>query len=271
MPGSATVILVPHFNNLRGLKTTLHSIWHPVGIDVLVVDDGSESDQIPRVSSLENDVHENVSLEIIHINKNKGITRALNLGLDHILKKRVHEFVARLDCGDTCVVNRFLVQENFLNTNVEIDIVGSWVEWFDNKSGEGIFCNRPPISHKKIKQRMSIRCNIIHPSVMFRVSLVTMVGKYPLNYEAAEDYAYFFNIVNKSQTANIPKFLTKAEFNKNGISYTKRLAQNKSKLKIVLKYGEFNFHFIYGIFYNLLLMVIPYHFLFRIKEELYRP
>ncbi|NQY68606.1 MAG: glycosyltransferase [Flavobacteriales bacterium] len=267
---NSSVVLVPHYNNVEGLITTLESISHKSGIDVLVVDDGSNKSQVPVLSVLNQHTNEGVSLILIHISENSGITNALNLGLDYILQKNKNKFVARLDCGDVCVANRFKLQENFLNTNNKIDIVGSWVKWVDTISGEKVFSNKPPISHEKIKRKMSIRCNMIHPSVMYRLSVVESLGKYPNNYEAAEDYAYFFNIAKHFRTANIPKFLTKAEFNKNGISHIKRKIQNKSKLRIVLKYGDFNFHLVYGVLYNLLLIALPYSLLFRIKKEIYR-
>lgn len=269
-PNSNTIVLVPHYNNVQGLMNSLRSIKHSNSIDVLVVDDGSDNNQLPNIPEINNILNKNVNVKIIEISLNGGITNALNVGLDYILKKKTHRFVARLDCGDVCVANRFSIQEKFLLNNNSIDIVGSWVKWVDNKSKKDIFCYKPPTNHKKIRRMMAVRCNIIHPSVMYRLSVVEALGKYPLNFEAAEDYAYFFNMANRSQTANIAKFLTKVEYNPKGISYAKRKEQNKSKLKIVLKYGKFNFHTVYGIAYNIGLMAVPSKIVLKMKKQLFK-
>ena len=109
-----TIVLVPHYNNITGLMNSLRSIKHSHSIDVLVVDDGSDNNQSPNISEINNILNENVTVKIIQIPSNEGITNALNVGLDYILKKNTHKFVARLDCGDVCVANRFSIQEKFL-------------------------------------------------------------------------------------------------------------------------------------------------------------
>ena len=148
-----TVVLIPHYNNLDCLVRTLQSICHTKGIDVLVVDDGSDKSMLPDFSTLQKELNENVSLEVLKVGKNKGITKALNIGLDHILKNKKHQFIARIDCGDVCVSNRFEIQEDFLFKNEGIALVGSWVKWIDNK-GKVVFCKKPPLKHQEIKKRI---------------------------------------------------------------------------------------------------------------------
>lgn len=264
-----TIVLIPHYNNLSKLKKTLKSISHKKGIDVLVIDDGSNAKHLPTFDTLKTCLNKNVSLEIILSKKNKGITFALNRGLDYILKKGTHQFIARIDCGDICVKNRFKIQEDFLLREKNVDIVGSWVKWLDEDSGEEVFSKKPPVEHDKIKKQMSIRCALIHPSTMYRLSAVKKVGKYPYKYEAAEDYAYFFYMTKKGKAANIPKFLTSVEHNKSGISISKRKEQSKNKLRIIYKYSPLRPTAIYGLFYNAILMRVPQKTVTRIKTKIY--
>jgi glycosyltransferase involved in cell wall biosynthesis len=263
-----TVVLIPHYNNLECLERTLESIYHAKGIDVLVVDDGSDGCMLPSFEMLQKVLNANVHLELIKLNKNEGITHALNVGLDHILINKKHHFIARIDCGDLCVYNRFERQENFLINNNDIALVGSWVKWVDGK-GEVVFCKKPPINHKEIQRRMSVRCSLIHPSTMFRYSVVEELGKYPEEYEAAEDYAYFYKIINQYRVANIPEFLTTVEYTDDGISSTKRKEQNRSKLKIICAYSPVNFLFIYGMIFNLVLMTIGSSTILKIKKKVF--
>lgn len=263
-----TVVLIPHYNNLECLVRTLQSIYHTIGIDVLVVDDGSEGLMLPDFETLKKSLNSNVHLELIKLKKNEGITHALNVGLDHVLKMNKHQFVARIDCGDVCVHDRFERQEKFLMKNEEIALVGSWVKWIDSK-GKVVFCKKPPINHKDIQRRMSVRCSLIHPSTMFRYSVVEELGKYPEEYEAAEDYAYFYKITNQYKAANIPEFLTTVEYTDDGISSVKRKEQNRSKLKIICAYTPFNFHFIYGMIFNLVLMTLGPNTVLKLKKKVF--
>ena len=265
---SKTVILIPHYNNLEGLKKSLRSIYHPKGIDVLVIDDGSNENNRLIVSNLKKELYPTTNLKVLSLAANKGIVDALNFGLDYILKIGTYEYVARIDCGDTCVENRFILQEDFLTENKEISLVGSWVRWMCKSSKRQVFSYRPPTESKKIKRRMSIRCNVIHPSVMYRVATVKEIGNYPHNYTDAEDYAYFFKIAKKSKIANIPKYLTNTEYNTDGISVRNKKSQNKSKLKVVMKYGRLDPYLLFGIVYNIALIYIPQKFIFRIKSHL---
>ena len=263
-----TIILIPHFNNLDGLTKSISCIHHRTGIDVLVIDDGSHDDYKPTDSNLSSFINENVNLNIISLKENKGITLALNHGLNYILEKGCHCYIARLDCGDTTVVNRFHIQEDFLDKNKDCALVGSWVKWMSNETNKEIYSFRPPASYKKIKKKMSIRCNVIHPSAMYRVSIVEKVGLYPINYKAAEDYAYFFEIMKKGKVANIPKYLTRVEHNSGGITNKNKRVQSRSKLKVIMKYGRKDFYLLYGIAFNVALISTPARIVLKIKSKL---
>jgi len=263
-----TIVLIPHYNNLDCLRKTLRSIYHKSSLDVLVVDDGSDLPQIPDFESLDASLNENVTIEVLRLKVNKGIAHALNYGLDHILKANKHRFIARIDSGDICVSNRFDIQEQFLEKNEKVGVVGSWVKWL-NVDGGQVFCKKPPISHKKIKRKMSIRCSLIHPSTMYRLSVVRKVGKYPSNYAAAEDYAYFFDISKYTETANIPKFLTGVEHNNKGISISKRKEQSRSKLRVIFNYSPLNVYFLYGVIYNVCLMSVGPDTILKMKTKIF--
>jgi len=264
-----TVILIPHYNNLDGLEKSISSIHHAKGIDILVVDDGSLPSQTPDLEELQTVAADNSNVQLILSPENQGVASALNKGLDTILELNQYEFIARIDCGDTCVSNRFFLQENYLDQHAQIALVGSWVKWIDAESNNEVFKFKPACEHKKIKKRMSIKCNFIHPAVMFRSSVVKELGKYPDNYEAAEDYAYFFNISKNFETGNIPKYLTKVDYNKEGISIQNRRNQNLSKLKIIRNYGKKDIYKFYGVMYNLTLLLVPSKLVLFLKKNVF--
>ena len=259
-----TTVLIPHYNNLEGLKTSLSAVWHKKGINVVVVDDGSNYDQLPAEEDLKSFVNAKVDLEVIYLGSNQGIAVALNTGMDYIIKHDNSEFIARLDCGDTCVQNRFMIQEDYFDQNPSYDLIGSWVK-FKDKDRE-VFNVKPPKDHESIKKKMAVRCNFIHPSVMFRTKVIREQGYYPTDVEAAEDYAYFYRIINERKTANIPKFLTTVDYNHEGISRLKRVRQNKSKIKVIMSNGSMGWYKVYGVAFNVALLVAPRQFVYTTKK-----
>lgn len=251
-----TILLIPHYNNLTGLSKSIQSVYHPRHLKILVVDDGSHAHFKPVHADLKKLLNRNIELDILYLQENRGITKTLNAGLKYILSsEEQYSFIARLDCGDLAVSNRFLLQENFLMKHRKVDLVGSWVK-FNNEHNEYLFSVTPPVNHRSIRRKMSIRCSFIHPAVMYRRSMVENLGMYP-EYEAAEDYAYFFDAVHKTKTANIPGFLTIVEMNRGGISSRKRFIQNVNKLRIINRFSEKNVYYFMGVAYTLGLICMP--------------
>lgn len=251
------VVIIPHFNNLEGLERSIESIYSKYPTLVLVVDDGSDFTSQPSLERLKELSNENVCIQILPMDLNSGITDALNFGFDFIRRKVACSYIARLDCGDTCVSNRFSLQMDHLEKHPEVFLVGSWVK-FVNQNGIVKFKLRPPRTHKSIKRMMNFKCSLIHPSVMFRRSILDYIGNYPSKYEATEDYAFFFKIINNFQVANIPGFLTFCEMNENGISHQKKFKQGLNKIRVISKFGSKRTYYYYlGLIFNSGKLLVP--------------
>src|SRR6185312_10904830 len=98
-------LLIPYYNNLPGLISSLKSIvYDSLAYALLIVDDGSrqpllKEDIIPYLP-------QPLSLTILRLGENQGITRALNTGLRWLEEKQYCRYIARLDCGDLCAPER---------------------------------------------------------------------------------------------------------------------------------------------------------------------
>ena len=259
------LVLIPHFNDPSGLYTSIMSIHHKEEIGVLVIDDGSKQENIPQLNVLEKIANKNVNVYLEKLPENKGITYALNYGLALFIEDPKYNYIARLDCGDVCVRNRFSIQKEFLINNENVSLIGSWVK-FKNPENKDLFSFKPPMNHDKIQKNMSIRCNFIHPSVMMERKVVEDIGFYPEDYEAAEDYAYFFKIAKKYETANINKFLTEVRMDPTGISSVKRTIQNKNKIRIIKENSPKNLYFLFGMFFNYGLLLTPRNLVSKVKQ-----
>ncbi len=260
-------LLIPYYNNLAGLVHSLQSIsYDPVRYALLIVDDGSHEPLLESVLSAY--IPARLNVQIIRLSRNEGIARALNTGLHWLEGKKNFRYVARLDCGDLCLAHRFTRQIAFLEQHPDIDLVGSWCLFKDFSSGLA-YHYKTPTEHVRIEKAMYFRNIFIHPTVIWRASIMKKTGHYPENFPYAEDYGFFYEILSKGKAAVIPEDLVIAEINYKGLSLRFRQEQLKSRGRVVRQYGKSRLLSLIGRFKLYLLRVIPYGLLFRVKRLIY--
>lgn len=268
-PSAATrarcALLIPHYQNSVGLMRSIASIGAQECIDVFIVDDGSNIviDEVALTDAFQ----AQGSLYFIYLSHNQGIAHALNAGLAHIGQQ--YAYIARLDCGDVCMPNRFTRQMNFLDTHPDIALVGTAVKFVDQQ-GQSQYTLYLPESVEAIKKAMHINCAFIHPTVMWRVSMAKQLGAYPVQYPLAEDFAFFWLFVQKFKTANLPDVLVLTEVNPKGLSIPKRKQQLWSRLRLQGRYFDGRMLSYYGLMKTLLLMLLPYSWVLMLKRSRYQ-
>jgi len=157
-------LLIPFFNNLPGLLQSLQSVRYEADkYAVVIVDDGSTHPITPE--DLYPHISRDIFVEVIQLPSNKGITTALNTGLQWIGKQNNAHFVARLDCGDTCTPERFYHQVAFLQAHPEINLIGSWCIFKDHTTNIA-YKYITPTQHKKIKKGYAFS-EYFHPSYCY--------------------------------------------------------------------------------------------------------
>ncbi|MGD1958787.1 MAG: glycosyltransferase [Fulvivirga sp.] len=256
------VTLIPHFNDIEGLKGAILSTKFSGTLEFVIVDDGSSSkpciEYLKKLTSF--------NCHVIYLSENQGIELALNMGLLYILSKIRCKYIARMDCGDVSESSRLDTQIKFLAENQNIKLVGSWVDFID-ENGTYLYSLKFPESHSDIVKRLPISVPFMHPSVVFDIEVLSKVKSYPTQYKAAEDYAFFYAVVKNFETANIPEVLIKVRLRQDGISLKNRRIQLKSRLRIILNNWEFNCRYISGVFRVLVLFFLPHAFTEKIKRR----
>ena len=247
-------VLIPHFNNPKGLLKSVTSIGKDENIDIIVVDDGSYV--IFDESQVQNSYSGNGNVKFIYLPTNEGIENALNKGVDYAILNK-YKYVARLDCDDLCHTQRFKIQLEFMEKNMTYGLIGSWCEAIDINGGF-LFEMKFPITNEKIRKRMHLACMFIHPTLFIRAEALNKVGGYSNIYKAAEDYDLCFRIMNEYKVANIPIKLLKFEYtDSKGISSQKRQIQMNSKLKILKKHFYFGWYPVLGIIKSIIMYYMP--------------
>jgi len=256
------VLLIPCYDNIDGLSISINSIQYPSNtFEILIIDDGSV---VPIALDNFNIVSAKMPIKIIRLEKNQGIVHALNTGLKLLQHRKDFKYIARLDCGDICAKDRFVKQVNYLNANSDIHLLGSWCKFIDHKK-QSSYLYKTKTTHNDILKEMNFKCSFMHPTVMFRASVILSVGVYPTNYSLTEDYAYFWKILNKHKVAILPEILTTIEINPNSLSaknYKKQLLQ---RIKVI---NQFSNHFLFkriGILMLAFRYILPTKFVLLIK------
>lgn len=261
------LLIIPHYNNPTGLINSISSIGENEKLDVIIIDDGSIIHKINEGDILDNKVFEG-DIIFKYCKVNRGIEFVLNEALDYGLN-REYVYFSRLDCGDICHNNRFEIQELFFEQNQDIYLLGSNVDAI-NENGKFLYSIKVPSIDKDIRKGMLLNCMFIHPSVMFRSEVVKQLGKYPTNYKAAEDFAFFTNILKQYKGANINKSLVTIELNTKGISATNRKKQAKSRINILKKNYKFGITSSYGLIRSYALYYAPYSLIQNLKKIIYK-
>jgi len=261
------VVLIPHYNNLRGLFSSLESITDSEPVDVLIVDDGSE--ERPNIERLVKRFPAVNEFHLLSLEENRGIEYALNEGLKFIRSLGRHKYIARMDSGDISHPERFRKQVSWLEENRDVYLLGSYVVFVDMSDRE-VFRFRPPTSHDEIRRKMFLNNMFNHSSVMFRAEALDSVGVYPTGYPHAEDYAFFFRFLRRYRTANLPEFLLRYEINPGGISLRNRRRQILSRLRVIRDNFDWSYIAFYGILRNMFLLMLPYFMVEKAKSLVYR-
>lgn len=259
------ICLIPHYNNPDGLAKSLASIGKNEQCDVLVVDDGSVKKPLDEASAraafaAQGEIH------FLRLPHNQGIEHALNAGLAWIAE-RGYPLIARLDCGDENLPDRFARQTAFLAANPEVVLLGGAASFVD-QAGTEQFVLRHPSDHAAICRALKNNSAFIHPTVVMRREAVSLVGGYPLDARAAEDYALFWSLAERFQVANLPEVLIRYELDPGGISLGKRKKQLQSRLSVQRRHSDGSLAAWIGMLRSVLLLAIPYGWVFKLKSWL---
>ena len=257
-------LLIPCYNNLDGLLLSLSTVvYFPDRFIVLIVDDGST---VPVTSaSIKSGIKIDFTLFILRSDLNRGITAALNSGLEWIEENEVANYVARLDCGDLCAPDRFYKQMDFMRSHTDIGLLGSWCV-FEDPAKSFQYQYKTPTGHSRIERAMHFRNVFIHPTVIFETGLLKKVGNYPTNFTHAEDYAFFYQLIKITHSHILDEFLVVCEINHRGISLKNRQEQLTSRARIIMKYGTNPVLKIVGVLRIFALRLVPKRVLLQLRK-----
>lgn len=183
------------------LKSSLESILNQTlnPNEIVLVEDGPLTSDLYDVISF---FKELLPIKSVVLSENKGLSNALNIGLDSCS----FDLVARMDTDDISLNDRFAVQIAFMEQNIDVAASSAFLEERCDKMENTITIKKLPLKHVDIVNFSKFRSPLSHPVTIFRKSAVKAVGGYPAIYP--EDYPLWCKLIHSNyKLANIPQVL----------------------------------------------------------------
>lgn len=142
-------------------------------------------------------------LKVVALNKNYGLSAALNHGLAHCS----NDWVMRMDTDDISLPDRLEITANYIAEHPTADIVGGFAQRMD-ENGELYEIIKVPVGSERIRQ-LIWACPMIHPAVCYRKDKILAVGGYnPKAGPRQDDYDLWFRCAEAGyEFHNIPQTL----------------------------------------------------------------
>lgn len=148
--------------------------------EAVIVQDGPVPDALAReIERIE--AGSPVPVRVVRLPENRGLTAALNAGLEVCTQP----VVARMDADDVSLPERFERQWELLQQG--FDLVGTGMVEFEHDPEQPVSQRVPPVGAQRIRDHARTHNPFNHPTMMYRVAALDRVGRYQ-PFGRMEDY-----------------------------------------------------------------------------------
>lgn len=189
-------VLIPVFNGSGYIGTCLENMLSQsyTNYKILVVDDGSTDDTL--------DILQRYPVDVISYKENKGISHALNLGIERIDTK----YTVRMDGDDISHVDRIKIQVDFMEKNPHIFMCGTTVT--ENNHGDKqadprwrlAFGDKQVTTVNELRVFYLYHTYLLHPTTIFRTEEWKKKGyRYDSRFDGVEDFELYRRIIMEEE------------------------------------------------------------------------
>ena len=148
--------------------------------EAVIVQDGpvpqALADELARIEQ-----NSPIPVTLVLLERNSGLTVALNAGLDAC----AYPVVARMDADDVSTPDRFQRQLALIEQGY--DLVGTGMQEFDTDPNDPGALRVPPVGPERIRAHARTHNPFNHPTMVYRVAALEAVGRYE-PFGKMEDY-----------------------------------------------------------------------------------
>lgn len=217
-------ILLPVYNAAHTIQDALDSIFNQTFTDfnVVIINDGSTDKSEDIIKSY-------TDKRILYYSNenNKGLIYTLNRGLD--LCKG--EYIIRMDADDIMMPTRIEKQVFYMDNHPQIVASGTSIICFDNIHRNKLYT--PPLSPEEINYKILLGSPLLHPTSIIRKKIIDHYNiKFNENYKHAEDYKFWYDLLQYGELANLKEPLLKYRLSPTQISSRHQNEQLIVSLKV---------------------------------------
>lgn len=172
-------VVMSVYNGAAHLAEAMESILTQnfTDFEFIIIDDGS-TDETPAIIA----AHDDARIKACRNDENMGLTRSLNIGLDHARGK----YIARMDADDISLPNRFARQVEYLDAHPEVAVLGTA---YETMTDTGRYEVTPYTRNEHLRALELFNPPFAHPTVMVRSDFFIRHNlRYDPAYRFSQDY-----------------------------------------------------------------------------------
>lgn len=224
-------VLMPVFNSEQFVAEAIKSVLNQSfkDFEFLILDDCSADKSFKIINDFEK---KDPRIKVYKNEKNLGVVESRN----KLINLSKGKYIAWLDSDDIALPNRFEEEIKFLESHPEIGMVGAYPIIIDEngrETGKWPFETDP----KKLKIELFFHSPFLSSSVVIRKSCLPK-DFYDSRFPVAEDFDLYSKISEKSDIANINKFLVKYRINSTGLSKTNTEKMEQLSAQVIKEHAE---------------------------------
>ncbi|MDL2241197.1 glycosyltransferase, partial [Bacteroidales bacterium OttesenSCG-928-K22] len=219
-------VIMAAYNCEPYIRESIESILNQTfeNFELIIVNDNS-TDNTHEIIKSYNDSR----IKILNNDNNYGAAYSRNVAIKHAQGK----YLAIMDSDDVALQERLEKQVYFLENNIDIDIIGSFVFEID-KDGQKLSFVKTPINKNEVKSSILFRSPVIHSTTMIRHDFfISNDLFYNENYICAQDYEMFSRAIFLGNIYNIPQALVSYRWTDSNISTKKKDIQQQYSKEII--------------------------------------
>mgnify|MGYP004519102467 CR=1 FL=1 len=207
-------VVMPVYNTKKEyLREAIDSILRQsfTDFEFIIVDDCSD-EETKRVLAAYSDSRINV----YHNEKNLGVAGSLNRALEMSKGK----YIARMDSDDVAVDARLAMQWEYMEKHPEVIALGGVAKVIGKKEFRGCFSKK-----KRSELQLELifnNINLVHPTVMFRGTVIRENGLFYDEAMVAEDYELWTRCIQYGDIVSIPQILLYYRVHEQQVTSSKR-------------------------------------------------
>jgi len=205
-------VVMPVYNAEKFLSQAIESVLAQTykNFEFIIVDDCSSDNSYKIIEKYQKT---DQRIKLFKNNRHQGVGFTLN----YAIKQGTGQFIARMDADDMMDPKRLEKQANYLNQNLNIVCLGSWMKEINEKSE--IIGNRvTPLLHKQIYERMFYEMAIQNPTLMINKNYIPKDFEWCKTEGILDDLDLLFKLLQFGEFANIGEYLMLYRIHDNNLS-----------------------------------------------------